>query len=301
MPKSRDLISLFRQLDNDYAAILHKKLNQYAKQEGHPGIHAQSEREYDVVTTTVTFGEDPELPKLQIQFYDWGFSDVIVSKVTQHQQPDGTMEKSYELLDRFSHRNNTFEAGREMAEFVYDNTTKYVQSFMQLLDPEQMTPLELPKRPSVPEDQDYQTVCAVRTLAGIARLAAKNGLQIGDDIRVTSTIDDKPFDIGLTTKTTIELGKEPNDCIKFMNSCEIIKMTPTVHGWTYVDSDIHWTADDKTIHRETTTRSKDGKGLRMDAETVGWLIHEGIRKPLREAVASRAIADAIELPDEQQL
>lgn len=190
MPKSRDLISLFRQLDNDYAAILHKKLNQYAKQEGHPGIHAQSEREYDVVTTTVTFGEDPELPKLQIQFYDWGFSDVIVSKVTQHQQPDGTMEKSYELLDRFSHRNNTFEAGREMAEFVYDNTTKYVQSFMQSLDPEQMTPLELPKRPSVPEDQDYQTVCAVRTLAGIARLAAKNGLQIGDDIRVTSTIDD---------------------------------------------------------------------------------------------------------------
>lgn len=33
MPKSRDSISLFRQLDNDYAAILHKKLNQYAKQE----------------------------------------------------------------------------------------------------------------------------------------------------------------------------------------------------------------------------------------------------------------------------
>lgn len=304
MPKSRKLIGMFRQFDNTYAAILHKNLNLFAKQEGHPGIHAQSTHDNaygDSVTTMVTFGEDPELPKLQIQYFEWDANDVIVTKMTEHQQPDGTMEKSVELLDRISHRNHTFETPRDAVEFVCEYTTKYVRSFMDELGPEKMTPLTLSKRPLIPGEEDYQTVTAAHTLAGIARLAAKNGLQIGKDIRATSVIDNRPFDVGLTTKTIIELGELPNNSTKLTNSCEITKITPSVHGWDYVDTKIQWVENDKTIHDETYTKSKDGTGLRVNAEDISWRICEVIRKPLREAVASRAIADAIELPNEQQL
>ena len=304
MPKSRSLIGKFRQFDNTYAAILHKNLNLFAKQEGHPGIHAQSTHDDaygDTVTTTVTFGEDPELPKLQIQYFEWGANDVIVSKVTQHQQSDGTMAKSFELLDRISHRHHTFETPQDAVAFVCEHTTKYVQSFMNELGPEKMTPLTLPKRPLIPGEEDYQTILVAHNVDGIARLAAKNGLQIGKDIRATSVIDDKPFDIGLTTKTTIELGDTLNNSTKFTNSCEITKITPSVHGWDYVDTKIQWAEDDKTIHDETYTKSKDDTGIRRNAEDVSWRICEVIRKPLREIVASRAIADAIELPNEPQL
>lgn len=304
MPKSRSLIGKFRQFDNTYAAILHKNLNLFAKQEGHPGIHAQSMHDYaygDVVTTTVTFSEDPELPKLQIQYFEWGANDVIISKVTQHQQPDGTTEKSFELLDRISHRHHTFETPRDAVAFVCEHTTKYVQSFMDELGPEKMTPLTLPNRPLIPGEEDYQTIVAAHSLAGIARLAAKNGLQIGKDIHATSVIDDSPYNVGLTTKATIELGDAPHNSTKLMNSCEITKITPSVHGWDYVDTKIQWAEDVKTIHDETYTKSKDGTGIRVSAEDISWRICEVIRKPLREIVASRAIADAIELPDEPQL
>lgn len=304
MPKSRSLIGKFRQFDNTYAAILHKNLNLFAKQKGHPGVHAQSTHDNaygDSVTTTVTFGEDPELPKLQIQYFEWDANDVIVTKVTEHPQPDGTMEKSFELLDRISHRRNTFETPRDAVEFVCEHTTKYVRSFMGELGPEKMTRLELPKRPLIPGEEDYQTIMAAHTIAGIARLAAKNGLQIGKDIRATSVIDDKPFDIGLTTKTTIELGDTPNNSTKFTNSCEITKITPSVHGWDYVDTKIQWAENEKTIQDETCTKSKDGSGFRAKAEYASWRICEIIRKPLRDLVASRAIADAIEISEETQL
>lgn len=304
MPKSRSLIGKFRQFDNTYAAILHKNLNLFAKQEGHPGIHAQSMHDDaygDSVTTMVTFGEDPELPKLQIQYFEWDANDVIISKVTQHQQPDGTMEKSFELLDRISHRNHTFETPRDAVAFVCEHTTKYVQSFMDELDPEKMTSLELPKRPLIPGEEDYQTIVAAHTLAGIARLAVKTGLQIGKDIHAISVIDDSPYGVGLTTKTTIELSEAPNNRTKLTNSCEITKITPSVHGWDYVDTKIRWVEDDKTIHDETYTESNDDTGIRVNAEDISWRICEVIRKPIREIVTSRAIADAIELPNEQQL
>lgn len=164
-----------------------------------------------------------------------------------------------------------------------------------------MTPLTLPNRPLIPGEEDYQTIVAARTLAGIARLAVKNGLQIGKDIHATSVIDDSPYNVGLTTKATIELGDAPHNSTKLMNSCEITKITPSVHGWDYVDTKIQWAEDVKTIHDETYTKSKDGTGIRVSAEDISWRICEVIRKPLREIVASRAIADAIELPDEPQL